>query len=163
MPFFKKTSDKIKKLKNFDFSKINSPPAKDNYILAKVLDVYDGDTITVGYFSNKSSKSAFKIKVRLIGIDTPEIRTKNNYEKEAAQFVKKYVENLISNKIIHLKIIKWDKFGGRVNGYVKYMSTETNILKDLSSDLLEKNYAKFYNGTTKKEKWTNSEYKRIYS
>ena len=40
----------------------------------KVLDVYDGDTITLGFIF---SKNIYKKRCRLEGIDCAEIRTKN--------------------------------------------------------------------------------------
>ena len=46
---------------------------------AKVVDVYDGDTIKIVFtVSNK----LYKFNCRIIGVDTPELRTKNKKEKK---------------------------------------------------------------------------------
>jgi len=51
----------------------------------KVLSVYDGDTITLGSrIIGWAESPIYKWKVRLSAIDTPEIRTNNPKEKEAA-------------------------------------------------------------------------------
>ena len=38
----------------------------------KVIKVYDGDTITVGFY-NTGDPTPYRISVRLLGIDTPEV------------------------------------------------------------------------------------------
>ena len=49
--------------------------------------VYDGDTITL----EDNSKTG--IKIRLIGIDTPEIKEKQPFSIEAKEYTKKYCHN----------------------------------------------------------------------
>lgn len=61
------------------------------YIVRKVLKVVDGDTIDIEI---DLGFNMFTIqRVRLIGIDTPEINTKNLLEKEHGHRAKEFVEN----------------------------------------------------------------------
>ena len=101
---------------------------------AKVLSVYDGDTITC------EVDLGFKIKVvkkiRLFGINTPEVR---GDQREAGLKSRDYLRNLIHEKIILLKTIK-DKVGkyGRLLGIVMYEGVDINKL------LVEEGYAEKY-------------------
>ena len=52
---------------------------KPYYYIAEVVKVYDGDTCTC--VVDLGFKLSARIKVRLVGIDTPEIRTKDLEEK----------------------------------------------------------------------------------
>ena len=78
---------------------------QDNYIRkAKVLSVYDGDTMTLlvdcGYYTLR------KITVRLLGVDTPEIRTKNKEEKERGIITRDWVRSMTLNEEVMVKSIK---------------------------------------------------------
>ena len=82
---------------------------------AYVTDVYDGDTITcnidVGFGIN-----LFKQKIRLFGIDTPELR---GVERPLGLLIRNKLRSLILNKDIILYTIK-DKKGkyGRLLGII---------------------------------------------
>ena len=52
---------------------------------AKVVDVYDGDTITVVF---KVFNQYYKWNCRIMHVDTPEIKTKDKIEKERGIFVR---------------------------------------------------------------------------
>ena len=52
---------------------------EDQIIETKVISVYDGDTIKVVFPLNDIF---YKWNCRLMGVDTPEIRTRNTKEKE---------------------------------------------------------------------------------
>lgn len=105
---------------------------------AKVTDVYDGDTITcdidLGFnFIWKNQK------VRLFGINTPEIRTKDKAEKEKGIIARAFLSKLILNKEIILKSHK-DKTGkfGRILGTIYIHDININM------SLIENGMAKIY-------------------
>jgi len=77
---------------------------------SKVIEVYDGDTVTLGFFF---SGNIFKKRCRIEGIDCAEIRTKNLEEKEYGLKTKEYVQNLLLNKIVWVEFSedKKDKYG----------------------------------------------------
>ncbi len=109
--------------------------------IAKVLSVYDGDTITIAIeFENKIRQE----RCRLIGIDTPEIRTKNLEEKKKGLEARDYLSNLILGKIIEVQCGEWDKYG-RLLVSISY----NNI--NINEHMKEKGYAKTYDGGKKEE------------
>jgi endonuclease YncB( thermonuclease family) len=118
---------------------------ENKYNLGKVLDVYDGDTVTISIIINRQN---YNFKCRLNRIDCPELRClkiQNNRDLEikAALKVKQYLTNILLNRIIKFEFIKIDKYGRLL--IELYLLDNTNI----SDILLNNKYAKFYNGKTK--------------
>lgn len=115
---------------------------------AKVVDVYDGDTVTV-ILINKCGFE--KHKLRLYGIDTPEMAPRLNDPnreniKKNAKLAKNKLQELILNKNVSLNLIGYDKYG-RLLGtiYKKNFCSKININKFM----LDNGYAKEYYGGTK--------------
>lgn len=103
--------------------------------------VYDGDTFVLDI--EHHPKSLREVKVRILGIDTPEMPPENflvtgklgkaKCFKEAEQALRArnaLNDLLLSNgNKIHLKNLKYDKFGSRINADV-YID-ETNVAQYL--------------------------------
>jgi len=87
-------------------------PAITGPISAKVIKVYDGDTFTVEAYPWPGITA--KTKVRLNGVDTPEIRGKCEAEKKKAIEARDYVKSLILGEVIQLENVKHGKYAGRV-------------------------------------------------
>lgn len=120
-------------------TKVFIPPLTDGY----VIKVYDGDTITIATkLPLIDDENYYRFSVRLRGIDTPEMKTTNEDEKEIALLAKDHVTSLIYNKTIQLQDIDYDKYG-RLLAKVYY---EGN---NISDSLLEKRLALAYDGGTK--------------
>ena len=103
---------------------------------------YDGDTITVD-IPKIHVLFGKEISVRVLGIDTAEIRTSDDCEKEMANKAKAFVENELANaKTIHLYKIERDKYF-RIGADVMLDG------KSLSQKLIDENLAYPYNGDTK--------------
>ncbi len=93
---------------------------------SKMLRVVDGDTVDVemdlgfGVF--------MKTRVRLMGIDTPESRTRNLAEKSWGLAAKKRLQSLLEDKelVLQTKLQKKGKFG-RVLGTLKTIKDEIDI------------------------------------
>jgi endonuclease YncB( thermonuclease family) len=74
--------------------------------------VYDGDTITIARKASLLWKSRiYSYKVRLSGIDCPEIRGSSDEEKFYAQKAKKIVEELVLNNEVKMNVTGYDKYG----------------------------------------------------
>lgn len=137
----KKTYEKLKKSDNS--TKIQS--YKDKIFYGKVVDVYDGDTIKVNILINDTIE---KYNIRLDGYDAPEMRTKNNTEKEYAKVSRKMMEILVLDKIVKLECKEYDKYGRLLADiYVKNNDKEMNINKFM----IDKKYGYSYNGKKKDE------------
>lgn len=95
-----------------------APFSPEGQILkCKVNDVYDRDTITVIFpftdvwNSLRPGIVYCKDKLRLSGIDTPEIRTKNLKEKEAGYMVRDWLKTQILGKVVWIHFEKKEKYG----------------------------------------------------
>ena len=109
---------------------------------ARVTDVYDGDTVKVIF---KFKDIFYKWNCRLLGIDTPEIRTKNLKEKEFGLKTRDFLRSEILNKIVTVKCYEFDKYGRLlVNIYMNDVC--------INDKLIQHGYAKKYDGGTK-TKW----------
>lgn len=80
--------------------------------------------------------------MRLAGIDTPEMTSKNNLEKERAIFVRDRLHDLVFGKIVLLKNLSMEKYG--------------RILADIYLDglhvnqyMIDNKFAYVYNGGKK--------------
>ena len=107
-----------------------------------VIKVYDGDTITIASKLPYSASPLYRFSVRLNGIDCPEIKGKDENEKQCAQIAKKEMSELILNKVVTLKNVQTEKYG--------------RILADvyigdlhLNKHMIEKRLAVSYDGGTK--------------
>jgi endonuclease YncB( thermonuclease family) len=103
---------------------------------------YDGDTIKVN-IKGVHPLIGKRINIRVKGIDTPEIKTKDKCEKTKARSARKLVNNLLRNaKKIEIKAVERDKYF-RILGDVYYDG------KLLSNVLLKNGLGYKYNGGTK--------------
>lgn len=159
-------SEKVNKLNHIEinhneYKKFDLENIEGEYY---VDSVYDGDTITllipiklhiysmnnkinIKLDSDSNSTNTiymYQVKLRLIGIDTPEIKPSKNipnreeHIKKAIQS-KKFLSELILNKIVKIKFIQNDKYGRSLgNVYINNI-----CVNDL---MIEKGYAKKYNG-----------------
>jgi len=106
------------------------------YKVDRVLRVIDGDTIDVSL--NLGFNITIQQRVRLIGIDTPELRDKNPHIREDAHVARLFVEKKLAEAeeiIIHT--LKPDSFG-RCLGEVFLDGVSLN------QTLLEEGYAEEY-------------------
>jgi micrococcal nuclease len=124
-------------------TKTNKFTLKGYKTYAKCVYVYDGDTVHM-VFKQPHSNECFKWIIRINGIDTPEIKSKNHNEKNAAIIARDYLRSLILDKIIIVECGDFDKYG-RLLGEL-YL--EGNNIP-LSKQMIEKGYAKTYDGGTK--------------
>jgi len=138
--------------------------------------VYDGDTITlliptklsiynmcssntidINSDTNKSNKIILnKVRVRLYGIDTPELKPKKNLSNREqhimkAKEAKDYLSGIILNKIIKVVFMSNDKYGRPlVKLYTTDIISDELCLNDL---MIKKGFAKKYDGGTKTDEF----------
>lgn len=121
----------------------------------KILKVYDGDTVTVAFspFQNRY----YKYQVRVLGYDSPEMKSKNEIEKRWAKNLQKYLNALIGNTICIMKCEKMDKYG-RILG-----SLRTSDGKNITEVLLATGVCKPYGvdgGGLTKDAWSEKDFCR---
>ena len=83
---------------------------KTEYIYkAKITNVVDGDTVDA--MIDLGFGIFIDLRLRLYGIDTPEMNSKILEERLAAQDAKKFVATMCLNQDVLLKTYKKDKYG----------------------------------------------------
>jgi endonuclease YncB( thermonuclease family) len=135
-----------------------APPSKRTFAgctrYARVISVYDGDTITVATRLHRSEPFC-RYSVRLAGVDTPEVRTADALHKDAGLAVRDRLRALLpSGTVIIVDFDSEDKYGRLlgtahtvVGGWVRGRRRGTNV----SRWLLDHGFALPYDGGTKGE------------
>ena len=121
-------------------------------IEARVIDIYDGDTVTVR--AKVWLGQEVEIKVRLNGIDTPEMRGKCPEEKVLAQQARAFTEARINESAtatVLLRDAQYGKYAGRVLGRL-----ETANGEDLTTALIKANLGREYHGG-KRDGWCDED------
>ena len=143
-----------------EFQTYNNTPKftlKNKRYNAKILDIYDADTITVCI--DLEGFSFVKMNVRLFGIDTPELR---GSEKELGVKARNYLINVLTDIIIDYNNTRND-IRNMINkntymvevlfdDFDKYGRPLGTIYKDninINEKLVKDGYAKEYDGGTK--------------
>lgn len=110
-----------------------------------VKDVYDGDTITVDIFLGFNVVLS-NIKVRLVGIDTPEIRTKDKDEKEKGIATRDWLRERILGKKVLLHTKERGKFGRWLGMIWEIEEDKPEFENSYNKQLINEGLAKEYWG-----------------
>lgn len=113
---------------------------------ATVLSVYDGDTVTL--MIDMGMKHFTRVKVRLSGIDTPEIRTRDDAEKARGLAARDYLSERIKGKEVIVHTVKKGKFG-RWLGRIWLPNDEDSIGslgESINEELIRVGHADPYHG-----------------
>lgn len=115
------------------------------YAVPAVVDyIIDGDTFTAGV--KIDSDITISVRVRVINIDTPEIKGACQSEIDAAYRAKdRLAELLVIGDVVELRNIKDDKYLGRIDANV-ILSDGRNV----GNILVQENLARPYNGGKRK-------------
>lgn len=116
----------------------------DGPLRAQVVSVYDGDTFTAKvriWFETEVTTS-----VRVLGIDTPEIRGKCDAEKALAIAAREALVRLLAGGSVILRDLSEDKYGGRIDARVIAAGV------DVAQRMVELGHARPYDGG-KREGW----------
>lgn len=108
------------------------------------LSNYDADTVKFN-IKNTHPLLGNKMNVRVYGIDTPELRTKNKCEKKLAIESRDFVKKELTKA---KKIVLKDCIRGK---YFRLVCSIEYDGKDLTTLLLQKNYGYVYYGDTKEK------------
>lgn len=109
-------------------------------VTAKVLSVYDGDTLTVAF--NTFGLGFFQHNIRLSGIDAPEMKGKTVEEKDAAREARDFLRATCLDKEVSIEVESTDKYG-------RLLATVSVDGRDLSTMMLEAKHAVPYSGGTR--------------
>jgi endonuclease YncB( thermonuclease family) len=135
-------------LQAIDIKTVPKVPLQNQFTLARIEEVYDGDTVKIIVLL---SDTPLRFSLRILGIDTPELKHGEGRLPEehlAAVKVRDYVKSLFPTNIAKIRIHDWDKYGGRVLGDL-FLPTGENV----SEILIKCGWARPYHGE-KKRSWT---------
>lgn len=124
------------------------------YKVKEITKIVDGDTVDVlidlGFGLTK------KERVRVAGIDAPESRTRDLYEKKLGLEAKQFLKNKLENNDVIIKTEKEGKYG-RILGwlYIENISCSINEL------MIIKGYAWPYDGGSKEKDYDLLKERRI--
>lgn len=110
---------------------------------ARVLQVVDGDTVEVA--ARIWLGQEITVKVRLDGVDSPEIRGRCPAEREAALKAKAFISDLIDARPVALSGIRYGKYAGRVLARIAAADG-----RDLSEALIAERLARPYDGSRRR-------------
>jgi endonuclease YncB( thermonuclease family) len=135
----------IKKLENLNDKDLPFFNFHNIKTKAKIIDIYDGDTITIIFYHNNSF---IKYKARLIGYDSPEMKPLKTIEnrdlhKKCAIMVKEILCNKILNKIVDIEFQEEDDKYGRLLCKIYY---ENECINDY---MIKNGFGKTYDGNKK--------------
>lgn len=119
-------------LKETQLDRSNTLPYLPDIKYGKVIKVYDGDTITIAtpLFNGDTSPyiKTYRFNLRLRGINTPEIKTKDKDEKEIALEARDFLSFLVMDKIVKLENVDIEKYGRILcDVYVQDTNTHVNL------------------------------------
>lgn len=162
----------IELLERIDPKTVPKVPFQDKIIYARIEEIYDGDTVKIiilfGDVQSKRlslldsrdeklfsfSSVPVRLSLRILGVDTPEIRHGEGRLPEehiVAVKVRDYMRSLFPKSIAKICIRDWDKYGGRVLGEL-FLETGEKV----SEILIHGGWARPYRGE-KKKPWTLEE------
>lgn len=114
--------------------------------IAKVVDVYDGDTCTIVFFLNKQ---VIKYKCRMLGYDSPEMKPLKSIDNrdeiiQKAKRAREYFIALVkeSDFIVDVTMGKFDKYG-------RILVTMTNKMGNINELMIQNGHGVSYDGGTK--------------
>ena len=145
-------------LSDFELLQLTTAPAyhsayENKLVTAKIVSVYDGDTCNA-LFKLDTGLPVYNYKVRLVGIDTPEMKppisTPNREQiiikaKQARDFIKEKT----SGQLVTMELLGLDKYG-RVLAKI-YLSAQPTPETCINTLLIDAGLAKAYDGGTKTE------------
>lgn len=117
------------------------PPARAEDLTATVVNVRDGDTVTVRVESPETPALLRKLGVRFRGCDAPELRDKRPRMAALAREAKACTSGLLApGDVVTLRDVRWDKYGGRV------VATVVVRGRDVCAELISHGLARPYDG-----------------
>ena len=104
---------------------------------AVIFNVVDGDTVDAKV--DLGFKISVNLRLRLSGINTPEIRTRDKKEKEKGFIAKQFVIDSILDKEVIIETTKQGKYG-RYLAVIYYGENNINLNQELNDKKLAVKY-----------------------
>ena len=129
-----------RQLTQLDCTNMRAWSWKNYKTLARIVSIYDGDTMTIVFPYKHGNEKFMTVNIRILGIDTPEMKPRGKSEEETTDEKKRAVAardrlcKLVGFQIqqsqsqrpafVNIELVKPDKYGTRVLGHVYNMQGE---------------------------------------
>jgi endonuclease YncB( thermonuclease family) len=122
------------------------------WLVAKILRIHDGDTYTIGW---KEGDIFVKTNIRLVGIDTPELRSKTNggLESKLCRLGRNWLISKYLNQVVSVECLSMDKYGRLLANVYEYPQKTASF----NQMLIDNKFARAYGGDLHKNDWTVDE------
>lgn len=140
----------IAELQQFDASNLKLFSFTGIKTYAKCVKNYDADTVTLVI---KQNGEFIKLNCRILGIDSPEMRSKNQDLKDLAYAAKQFLSDLILEKIVVVELNNFDKYG---RALINLFTLDTN--ENIKDILVKNKFVVEYTGETKMTEQEQLEY-----
>lgn len=98
--------------------------------MCKIVKCYDGDTVHCVF---KHDGIYQRFKIRMLGYDTPEIRTRDAEEKKKGFLAKDRITELLLGKVAYIECGKFDKYG-RILGTIRLNEADSKTINQMMVD-----------------------------
>lgn len=129
--------------------------AAPRYIDIPFVSVYDGDTVDVRMVQLPAPLD--RVRIRISGIDTPElgVRSRCAYENTLAVAARGRLRELVApTGMVRVYHYRWDKYGGRIGGYIMFNG------ENVGDVLVREGFAVKYAGVGVRKDWCASDPKK---
>jgi endonuclease YncB( thermonuclease family) len=135
-----------------DFSELKKFTFGGIITKCKIVDIYDGDTVTIVFYYNDIP---IKDSFRMYGYDSPEMKpsktlTNRDLHINAAKKCKKILEDMILNKILWVKFLEEEKYG-RLMGYLYFKEPINDNIESINDYMIKNGLGKSYLGGQKSD------------
>src|ERR1700712_1185618 len=113
-------------------------------VSAHVDRIIDGDTFEASATIWLGQR--ISVRVRIAGIDAPELRARCDAERNRAQAARDYLAGRIAGGEVRLSAVRYDKYGGRVD------ATVADLRGDIGDAMIKTGLARAYYGE-RREGW----------
>jgi endonuclease YncB( thermonuclease family) len=113
-------------------------------VLAHVDRVIDGDTFEASAAIWLGQQ--ISVRIRITGIDAPELRARCDSERQRAEAARDYLSRRIAGGAVKLSALRYDKYGGRVDAEV------SDTRGDIGEAMIRAGLARVYDGG-RREGW----------
>jgi endonuclease YncB( thermonuclease family) len=98
------------------FSLTTAETSFEGPVRAQVVRVIDGDTFDAS--ARIWLGQAIEVRVRIMGIDAPELHARCDAERDRAEAAREYLARRIEGGEVKLTSVRYDKYGGRIDAAV---------------------------------------------
>ena len=107
-------------------------------VSAHVVRVIDGDTFEAS--ADIWLGQQISVRVRIAGIDAPELRARCDAERMRAEAARDYLSKRIAGGAVKLSAVRYDKYGGRVDAAI------SDMRGDVGEAMVRAGLARLYDG-----------------